>query len=115
MSTLVIRCMPEKSGSRWVTWTAFGSPLVPDVKIIMKVSIASTSRYGVRTPAPSSRSAHSSASVLMTRTFAAASSSAMVSTRCRCSSSVSSTWHSARRMSAESPAPRRVVLMPQRT
>ena len=44
------------------TCTAFGSPLVPEVKIIMKVSIAPTSRYGVSAPAPSaSRTAQSGA------------------------------------------------------
>ena len=34
-----------------MTWTAFGSPLVPEVKIIMKVSVGATSRCGTSGPA----------------------------------------------------------------
>jgi hypothetical protein len=92
-----------------LTCTAFGAPLVPEVKISMNVSNVPVSRGARTSPAcAATSSAHSADPVSTTRT--PGSSTPASSGRCR--ASVSSTWQSAVATSAASAAPRRVRLIP---
>ena len=52
----------------WATWTALGSPLVPEVKISMKVSVGATSRCGLSSGAWEFNFAHCAESTSKTVT-----------------------------------------------
>ncbi len=93
------------------TRTALGSPLVPEVKISMKVSAGVASRCGLNSGAAASRCDHASESTSKSRTPGRASPSSSP----RWASSVSRIWQSARMMSRARASPRRVLLMPAST
>ncbi len=76
---------PAKGTIRCGICTAFGSPLVPEVKIIMNVSVGTTSRYGVSGPALSSSAAQDSLDTSTTCTPGRS----RPSSRSRCAGSVS--------------------------
>ena len=58
-NTFRASALPAKIGIMCCTCTAFGSPLVPEVKIITKVSSGPTSRCGVNSRGSAMSAAHS--------------------------------------------------------
>ena len=102
------RFSPDIVTVKLPTCTAFGSPDVPEVKMSMNGSMASTGGGSWGADDDATSAAHSSESVSITLT----SPRSRPSSSGLSSQSVRMTWHSDLRMSRASPSPRRVALRP---
>ena len=105
------RCEPHAASLPWLMRTALGAPVVPEVKISMKMSRGVTSTSVSAAPA-NGASAASHAGVSVTNRASRGTASPVPSSSGRCSVSVTSSAQSVWVTSRARSAPRRVGLMP---